>query len=103
MLPALWIAAGAAAMYFFDPERGSNRRNRMLGRVDQFKADHPELVQTAEEKSVVLRERAQGFIEPIKTKIQEKIDPPPADLDPIDKAAGKHDDKVTELNSKKAA
>lgn len=113
MFPALWIAAGAAAMYFFDPDRGSARRNRFRGKVDEFKTEHPELVQTAEAKTVVLRDRAQGFIEPIKAKIQEKIDPEsaaPAGPDAIDAAAaGTHKgtsgkgDNVTDMNAKRAA
>ena len=101
MFAAFCLAAGAAAMYFFDPEQGMHRRNRMMGKVDQFKADHPELVQTAEAKTVVLRERAQGLLDQTKAKIEEKIDPKAPDAKAMDSMDS--DPKVTDIQAKRAA
>ena len=76
MVPVVWIAAGAAAMYFFDPEKGEARRTQMRSRFDQFRAEHPDLVDAAEGKTVHLRNRAKGLFHETRAKIERQIDPP---------------------------
>jgi hypothetical protein len=76
MAPVVFLAAGAAAMYFFDPEKGEARRAQLRGRFDSFRNDHPDLVEMADDKTVQLRERAKGLLHETRTKIENKIDPP---------------------------
>ena len=76
MAPVILIAAGAAAMYFFDPEKGEARRTQMRSKFDQFRMEHPDLVDAAEGKTVHLRNRATGLFHETRAKIENKIDPP---------------------------
>lgn len=76
MAPVILIAAGAAAMYFFDPEKGEARRSQMRSKFDQFRSEHPEIVDAAEGKTVHLRNRAKGLFHETRAKIENKIDPP---------------------------
>ena len=85
MIPVVWIAAGAAAMYFFDPEKGEARRTQIRSKFDQFRTEHPELVDAAEGKTVHLRNRAKGLFHETRAKIEKKIDPP---TDMPDSASG---------------
>lgn len=82
MIPVVWIAAGAAAMYFLDPEKGGARRAQISGKMDQFRSEHPDLVDVAEGKSAHLRNRAKGMFHGAGSMIQGAIDPPAkSDLD----------------------
>ena len=88
MAPVVLIAAGAAAMYFFDPEKGEARRAQLRSRFDQFRDEHPDLVETAEGKTVHLRNRAKGLFHETRAKIERQIDPPlDTPHDDIDRAA----------------
>ena len=76
MVPIVWLAAGAAAMYFFDPEKGEARRMQMRSRFDQFSTEHPDFVDAAEGKTIHLRNRAKGLLHETRAKIERSIDPP---------------------------
>ena len=76
MAPVVFLAAGAAAMYFFDPEKGEARRAQLRGRFNSFKDEHPDLVEMADVKTEHLRNRAKGLLRETRTKIEHQIDPP---------------------------
>lgn len=60
------LGAGAALMYFMDPERGRTRRARMQDKMTGMSND---LQRSIEGKSQDLRNRAKGFLHEAKSTL----------------------------------
>ena len=62
MIPVIWIAAGAAAMYFFDPEQGNRRRAMMRDKMSSLRDEYGDVIEMGEGKAEHLRNRAKGLL-----------------------------------------
>jgi hypothetical protein len=81
MFPIAWIAAGAAAMYFFDPQDGDRRRALMRDKLASWRHQADDLLETAEGKAEHVRNRAKGLMHETRSMVREVKGDAPAGAD----------------------
>ena len=88
MFPLIAAAAGAAAMYFFDPDHGNRRRALARDKFAWFKDEFGDMREVATGKAEHLRNRTKGMLHEVK-KSASSTTPESADYgtDTIQKAA----------------
>jgi gas vesicle protein len=74
MFPLFAAAAGAAAMYFFDPEQGNRRRALARDKVAWFKDEIGDMRETAAGRAEDLRNRTKGMIHEVKKSASTRTD-----------------------------
>ena len=82
MFPLFAAAAGAAAMYFFDPDQGPRRRALARDKVTWFKGEVGDMREMATGRAEDLRNRTKGMIHEVKKSASTRIDGEPAMTEP---------------------
>ena len=82
MFPLIAAAAGAAAMYYFDPDHGPRRRALARDKVAWFKDEMGDMREMATGRAEDLRNRTKGMIHEVKkstmtpTAVEKKVSEP---------------------------
>jgi len=74
MFPLIAAAAGAAAMYFFDPDQGPRRRALARDKVAWFKDEVGDMREMATGRAEDLRNRTKGMIHEVKKSTVSRTD-----------------------------
>lgn len=76
MIPIVAIAAGAAAMYYFDPEAGARRRALVRDKFAWLRDEVGDVRGTAEGKAEHFRNVAKGMFHETRSKLTSRSDSP---------------------------